>query len=482
MRRTVTVAVCLVVLACGGSDLPPYSQLANKCSTADDQKKFLRSWTDDLYLWYREVPAVDPAKYADPVDYFDQLKTPATTPSGKAKDQFHFTYPTAVWVALSQSGVEAGYGVTWALVAPKPPRKAVAAYNEPNSPAATNNVVRGVEVLTVDGVDLVLANDQASVDKLNAGLFPAATNETHTFRVRDPGGAERDVMMTSQSVTSAPVQNVGSVVTATGKVGYILFNDHLATAEKALIDAVNQLKSFGVTDLVLDIRYNGGGYLAIASELAYMIAGPARTSGKTFERLTFNDKHPTADPVTGQALAPTPFASQAVGLPGSSVPAGTALPTLALGRVFVLTGSSTCSASESILNGLAGVDVEVVQIGGTTCGKPYGFYPEDNCGTTYFSIQFQGVNAKGFGDYADGFVPGATTAGSLKGCQVSDDFAHALGDPQEARLAAALAYRSNPSCAGLSGNALVFGGLRGEGRVVKSPWRENRIVLRSGGR
>ena len=60
----------------------------------------------------------------------------------------------------------------------------------------------------------------------------------------------------------------------------------------------------------------------------------------------------------------------------------------------VLTGPDTCSASESVINGLRGVDVEVNLIGGPTCGKPYGFYPQDNCGTTYFAIQFQGVNAR----------------------------------------------------------------------------------------
>ncbi|MGZ6124577.1 MAG: S41 family peptidase [Myxococcales bacterium] len=466
MRRTLIVAVCLAA-ACAGND---------DCSSTN-QKTFLRSWTDNLYLWYAEVPApaaLDPAKYVNPIDYFDQLKTPVITPSGKPKDQFHFTYPTATWVALSQSGVEAGYGVTWALLSPIPPRKAVAAYNEPNSPATANNIGRGVEVLTVDGVDLVNAPDQASVNKLNAGLFPAKEGESHTFSVLDPGSTtSRPVTMVSKNVTSAPVQNVTPIDTPTGKVGYMLFNDHLATAEKALIDAVNQLKTAGVTDLVLDIRYNGGGYLAIASELAYMIAGPTRTSAKPFERITFNDKHPTADPVTGQPLTPTPFYDQSLGL---SVTAGSPLPHLDLGRVFVLTGSGTCSASESILNGLSGVDVQVVQIGASTCGKPYGFYPQDKCGTTYFSIEFQGVNAKGFGDYADGFTPGATTTAGFPGCQVSDDFGHGLGDPQEARLAAALAYRASPGCPAAAAQALVSGGLRGEGKVFKSPWRENRIV------
>ncbi len=94
--------------------------------------------------------------------------------------------------------------------------------------------------------------------------------------------------------------------------------------------------------------------------------------------------------------------------------------------MFVLTGNGTCSASEAIINGLRGVDVQVIQIGATTCGKPYGFYPQDNCGTTYFSIEFKGVNAKGFGDCADGFSPAtpARLPAQLPGCSVADDFTH----------------------------------------------------------
>ncbi len=67
---------------------------------------------------------------------------------------------------------------------------------------------------------------------------------------------------------------------------------------------------------MLDIRYNGGGYLDIAAELAYMIAGPTRTAGQTFEKTQFNSKYPTTDPVNGGAITPTMFLSAAVGLPG----------------------------------------------------------------------------------------------------------------------------------------------------------------------
>jgi len=180
--------------------------------------------------------------------------------------------------------------------------------------------------------------------------------------------------------------------------------------------------------------------------------------------------------VTGQAISPTPFLSTAQGF---SLGSGTSLPSLGLGRVYVLTGSGTCSASEAVLNGLAGVNVQVFQIGATTCGKPYGFYPADNCGTTYFSIQFQGVNAKGYGDYADGFTPGATTTAGFPGCTVSDDFGHALGDAAEVRLATALSYRASGSCTGVAmTHALVSGGPSGDGEILKPIWRQNRIFRR----
>jgi carboxyl-terminal processing protease len=151
----------------------------------------------------------------------------------------------------------------------------------------------------------------------------------------------------------------------------------------------------------------------------------------------FNNKHPSRNPVTGETLTPTPFLSTTQSFRGSGVPAGQALPSLDLNAVYVITGPGTCSASESIINGLRGVGVSVYVIGSTTCGKPYGFYPTDNCGTTYFTIQFRGENAANFGDYTDGFSPAnqpvATRGTVLPGCSVADDFSKPMGDPTESR-------------------------------------------------
>ncbi|HUQ11703.1 MAG TPA: S41 family peptidase [Steroidobacteraceae bacterium] len=427
----------------------PRSGTSDLSGTVTDENNWLRSWTNDTYLWFTEVTDRNPALFSSTLDYFALLKTTASTASGAAKDKFHFTYGTEEWQQLSQGGITAGYGASFEILAPSPPRRIVVAFVDEDTPAF-GELFRGDEILEVDGQDAVNGNTEATVFALNGGLFPAELGENHTFVVRGTDGMQRTVTLGSEEVFIEPTPVVQVLNTGSGNVGYLLFNDHSAPAEDSLATAIQTLDNANVTDLILDIRYNGGGYLDIASEAAYMIANPTLTSGQTFERLVFNSKHPSVDPVTGETITPTPFHSTKVFGNGS------ALPNLGLGRVYVITGPGTCSASEAIINGLRGVGVQVYVIGSTTCGKPYGFYPTDNCGTTYFSIQFRGENDAGFGDYTDGFSPvnTATNAGTtVPGCSVADDFTHELGDPAEGRIAAALSFRSsnNQTCPAATG-------------------------------
>ncbi|HEX5208395.1 MAG TPA: S41 family peptidase [Steroidobacteraceae bacterium] len=466
----------------------PRSGTSDRPGSTLDENNWLRSWTHELYFWYDEVKDADPSLTSTTAQYFQLMKTTQTTASGAPKDRFHFTYPTSVWDALSQQGVEASYGLQWEIIAATPPRSVRLAYLEANLPSTTasQNLVRGDTVLTVDGADVVNATDQTSLNTINAGLEPASANETHTFTVQDPGsGTIRTVTLTSVNETTTPVLVEKTVTGPLGNtVGYILYNDQIATAESELIAAINDLKAKGISDLVLDLRYDGGGLLDIASELGYMIGG-AQTAGQTFELQQFNNQYSTTNPVTKQPLTPTLFHNTTQGF---STTAGQPLPTLNLMRVAVITGTDTCSASESIINSLEGVGVTVYQIGSKTCGKPYGFYPQDNCGTTYFSIEFQGVNAKGFGDYGDGFSPANTSpaAGvSVPGCSVADDFDHALGDPAEDRLHEALAYLANPAAAtcpspptGTAPPATLTQHQLLERIFVRSPLRQMRILRR----
>ena len=453
-----------------------------------DENNFLRSYSNDTYLWYDEIVDQDPGLFNDPVAYFAELKTFEEIAPGVPKDpnSNHFTFDTDEW-RLLQAGVSFGYGAEFVYVSLNIPREIVVAFVEPNTPASQGNIARGARIVGVDGFDID-TNTQAGVDALNAAFFNAQDGDTHTFSVLDLGAqTPRDVVMTAGPVTEELVKNVDVIDTPTGRVGYLTFMSHRPPAEEAWVDAINFFNSGqGIDDLVLDLRYNGGGLLDMASQIAYMIAGPAQTNGKIFERLQFNDKHPTVDPVTGQTIQPVPFETTTLGW--ENLPVGQPLPTLNLTRLFVLTGPGTCSASEAIMNGLRGADVEVIQIGNTTCGKPYGFYPTDNCGTTYFTVQFKGVNNKGFGDYPLGFRPAAVDDGEAQvaGCGVNDDFTKPLGDVGENRLEVALAYRDGQGCITPSADSQQLFSKPGmrlddtEGWLNKSPFDSNRILARPG--
>jgi carboxyl-terminal processing protease len=427
------------------------SQFKGQCQ-ASNEKNWLRSWSNETYLWYDEIIDTDPALTSGVLAYFDKLKTLELTESGAQKDNFHFSLATEDWQRQNQSGLSYGYGFNIKIIAGTAPRQAIISYTEPNTPASNQNLARGFELIEVDGVDFINTTSSSDVDIINAGLFPEQSGINTEFVFRDINTNEhRIVTLTSQNITSQPVVNVRTDL-AGGEVGYMQFNSHNAIAEDQLYNAFNQFSASNIKDLVIDVRYNGGGLLQMASQVAYMIAGRENTQGKIFERTIFNDKNPTTNPVTGETLQAMPFTDTFVGFADNSqIVPGTALPSLNLNRVFVLTTDNTCSASEAIINGLRGADIEVIQIGSGTCGKPYGFYPTDNCGTTYFTIQFTGENNKEFGEYADGFAPQNTLDNArqpvrVAGCAVADDFSNPLGDSNEALLNTALSYRNTGSC------------------------------------
>ncbi|WP_431259679.1 S41 family peptidase [Roseateles chitinivorans] len=454
------------------------------------EKSWVRAYLDEAYLWREDVPSIDASAAAYSGSdvgaalnaYFEDLLSPARTASNKRKDQFSFVMSTREWNALSQGGVEVGYGIEWSMKSPTPPRGLRVAFVEPGSVADLAGVRRGDTLVTADGAAADVA-DAAGVNTLNAALFPDTAGTSHRFALTSNAGVPRNVTLAAGSITKTPVPTTQVITAADGaKVGYLLFNDHILTAESQLITAMQNFSTSGVSDLVVDLRYNGGGYLFIASELAYMIAGGTATSGKTFEQLRYNSKRAAE---TSSPDSKTPFYSQSCLLSGNNCTSQQPLPALNLRRVFVLAQSGTCSASEALINGLRGVDVDVVLVGGTTCGKPYGFTAKDNCGYSYFPIEFVGTNNKGFGDYADGFVPAGPGATGVRGCQVADDFNHALGDANEAMLAAALQYRSSGTCPAVSPSeadrATAMGVRRADGDAValslkKLAARSNRII------
>lgn len=420
----------------------PYNEnkpYPDKAGSEFTEKMWLRSWSNETYLWYDEITDKNPSSFATVAAYFKQLKTEQTTDSGAKKDNYHYSEPTVDFYKEAQSGVVSGYGINWTFIANTPPRILRVAYLEDNSPAANSGIQRGDTILAVDDVSIDI-NTQAGVETLNNVIFSPTAGESHNFKIRSNDGIEKSITITAGNITKTPVQNVNTFSTKNNtRVGYMQFNSHISVAQQGLINAINKFKADQVDELVIDFRYNGGGLLALSSQLAYMVAGPANTDDFYYYKTIQNDKQPIEQPL--------PFINQEIDY-STFEGKQTLLPDLNLSKVYVLSTSGTCSASEAFINGLKGIDIEVVLIGDKTCGKPYGFTPTHNCATTYYTIQFSGANYKGFGEYADGLTPTPSPQflADVKGCPVADDFDHQLGDNNEALLSTALYHIKNDSC------------------------------------
>lgn len=450
----------------------PRPNTVDQFGLLDNEKAWVRALMDKTYLWYRDVPNVNAAAYTSAsfggnypaLDaYFKALKTPLRTGTGlnKLVDEFSFTVPSAQ-LSNQQAGVSSGYGMRLAIISSAVPRNISVLYVETGSPAAAAGISRGDRFTSVDGVSIDVGT-QAGIDTINSGLFPAVASKTTQFGLVTANGTTRTLSVTSsQNVTVTPVALTQTFTVGTNTVGYLVLNSFsINSAEAQLVNAINQLKAANITELVLDLRYNGGGFLEMSNQLAWMIGGSS-LAGKVYETTICNDKNPFSICNTSDL-----FQQNSVGF---SLASGQALPQLGMKRVFVLTSASTCSASESVINGLAPF-LPVVQIGKTTCGKPYGFYYLSNCGTSYAAMHFKGANAVGFGDYAEGFAPK---------CNVPDDLSKQRGDRTEGMLAAALGYVQSGACPasvvsqkiGSSSSSSID--LGGDFKVMRSPLEEQR--------
>ena len=403
---------------------------------------WLRSWMNETYLFFDQVTDRDPNDFTDVEAYFDELIVSPPT------DRFSFLQTTEDFETRSSGAPTFGYGARFAVLSNQLPRDWRVSFTQQGSPAETGGLTRGARIITIDGIDFINGNSNADLDTLVAGLFPTNVGESHRFGLRYPDGTEREITIESTSLTIEPVNQVDVIQQGSRNIGYLHFNSFgPRTGEAQLIDAFETFSNEQIDDLVLDLRYNGGGLLFLAAQLGYMIAG-TQSANQVFYSQEFNSRDPGRNPLSGERVSPINFQTQTIGFTDDVTP-NRPLPTVNLNRVFVLTTERSCSASEAIINGLIGIGVEAIQIGTRTCGKATGQIPTDNCGLTFIPLHFRGVNANGFGDYDGGFAPGQMTGSAgpvITGCAVNDDFSNALGDPNEAQLASALNFAETGTC------------------------------------
>ena len=416
----IALALCVVLAACGGggaavSSPPPvampvqtnasgYPGDPSSCSVAD-QRGWLNDYMTDKYFWNTN-PGIPNAAATSMDLYFNSLLFQPT-------DRYSFTQNEEEFTQFFVEGTRTGFGYSLAFTDATQIQLQVRSV-EPAGPAAAAGLKRGDTVLSIDGLNPA---------RIANGELPSVTTVgvTRTFSLADALGAPRLVTITSRNFVLTPVVTDKIFTAASGaRVGYLAYQEFTPSSVAALGAAFNRFRAGGVTELIVDLRYNSGGSVVVARALASLIGGSG-IDGQVFAKIRFNAKN--TDSNFDYMFTASPGALPSPPLEG-------------LAQVFFITSANTASASELVINALAPFK-KVINIGAATFGKPYGFLPRSACRTIYSAINFETFNAADVGRY---------TSGLPATCNVSDDLSKALGDPTERRTAAALGFIETSQC------------------------------------
>ena len=408
-----------VALLCAGLTFlvpsPAQAQSGPRNCTRTSQNLFVRDVLDEYYLWYRELPRVNPANYASPEAYLEAVRyrpldsTFSYITSRAANDAF-YGESQFVGFGFSTQTTETELNVLQVF---------------PDSPASEAGMTRGDRIFEINGrtvADLVRAGTIGSAfGASEAGVSSAVA-------VRSRQGVERRFTMTKRVVTIPTVSLTRTFQVDGRTVGYLLFRNFVTPSYAALDEAFAALREARATELVIDLRYNGGGLVDVAVHLGSLVGGTF-TQGRVFAEYQHNDRN-TALNETLRFESPP----QALGL----------------SRLVVITTRSSASASELLINSLR-PHLPVVVIGDATYGKPVGQYSFDFCDKVLAPVSFSLVNADGQGDFFGGIAPT---------CVAADDIEHDLGAADEASLSEALFYIRTGSCSVRSTSSAASRGLR----------------------
>lgn len=412
MRILIILTALFILNSCGGSSGSDASGGNNICQRTDVISQVFCALQQD-YLWYRDLPAsIDPASYSTPAALLQAVAAP--------QDRYSFILTRQEYEDRFINATFFGYGFSSVRVDDNTALQIAFVYDDGS--AAQNGLRRGDKIIEIEGVSIA----QWLTD-LDAGTITSADiygpNEAGVIRNfvwQKPDGTERVSDFIKSEVTTNTVLHRSVSTVGDKRVGYLVFNTFIELSETELEQAFSEFVAQGVNELILDLRYNGGGLIRVANQLSTQIARNS-VQGEAFVKYQYNDKNTAKNTTTLFALGA-----------GRSV--------LDLERVMVLTTASSCSSSELVINSLAPF-IEVVQIGSTTCGKPVGQQPDIIGDYVLFAINFQTVNALNQGEYFDGLQPN---------CPVTEAITGDWGVANDPLYAEALSYIASGSCSNMA--------------------------------
>lgn len=401
-------------------------------------------YSKETYLWNDGMPTYDvfkPRSYANDQAVLDAIiKLPGTD---KPTDKYSFLDDGGLSASLNGVSGDFGFSVFYNNA-----QDLRVKFVSPNSPAAATIMKRGYQITTLNGrtgADLYSTNSAF----VGNAVFGSANSVSLT--VKKPDGTSQDLVIARGSYANNPIFATKLFSVGSKKVAYIVYNSFTTNSRDALKTAIAKFHDDGATELVVDLRYNGGGSVATAEVLTNLLA-PASVNGQvmytTFWTKTMQDGK--ASILANQPLLDANGKLQTFtgGVNGKYATFADInyKPTLDAGNVenftkegsanfqkiyFLVLGGSA-SASELVINNLQGVmSTNVKLIGRKTYGKPVGFFALKIDKLDLYVPQFETKNQKNVGGYYSGINVDK---------ELADDVTKDFGDPTEALLAAALSY------------------------------------------
>ncbi|GGB50142.1 S41 family peptidase [Blastomonas aquatica] len=443
-------STALLLSACGGggnggSPTPGVTQAGSAptptpsptCSL-ENRQAFARDVLDEWYLFPELlVTSASPASFASVQGYIDAL---TATARAQGKDRF-FTLITSIAEenAFNTTGASAGIGIRLAIDTPA--RRVLISESFEGAPGLATGIDRGDEILAIGTSsanlrsvsDIIATEGSAGISN---ALGPSTAGTTRLLRLsRD--GTPREVSVTKADFDLPAISSrYGTRIIQDGgrQIGYLNLRTFISAADTPLRDAFRSFRAAGVTEFVIDFRYNGGGLVSTAELLGDLLGGN-RSTGDLFSGLRFRASKSSNDESTffnprAESVSPV--------------------------RIAFIGTSATASASEFVINGLAPYyNRNLALIGGNTFGKPVGQIALDRsaCDDRVRVVAFRSVNARGQGDYFNGLASTLNVT-----CQAPDDLTRPLGDPQEASIRGALDFLAGRSC-----TAIALSGSSGSG-------------------